>query len=65
MQLFISCKDGQRTAEHGCYFVLTLHSEHFSSKLVCMVQKMARLRQGSQVILDLIFANNVHTHLTY
>lgn len=65
MQTFTRCRDGQSTTEHGCYFVLTLHGECLPSKLVCVVQKMARFRQGSQVIFDLIFTNNLHTHLTY
>lgn len=64
MQTFTSCEDGQRTTEHSCYFLLTLHSERLSSKLACAVQEMARFRQGSQVILDLMFTKNLQMHLT-
>lgn len=57
MLTFINGYDDQRTTEHGCYFILPLHSEHLTSKLR-VVQK--RFREGSQVILNLIFTNNLH-----
>lgn len=64
MLTFISGYDCQRITEHGCYFILPLHSEHLPS-ILCMVQKMSRSRQGNQVILNQIFTNNLHMHLTY
>lgn len=62
--IFISGYNAQRTTEHGCYFILPLHSEHLPSKLR-VVQKMSRFRQGNQVILNLKFTNSLHMHLTY
>lgn len=44
---------------------LLLCVECSSRKLVCVLQKMARIRQGSQVIVDTILTNNLHMHLTY